>query len=116
MRNRFTLSSTALGIALAAVLYLASFAAAQSSGGSTIGDAKTAKEKITKSPAPRTWTMPRTPDGKPDLHGYWTSMSFTPMERPAKYKGKEFLTDKETEENSKGRSAAQLRVHLRRSC
>jgi hypothetical protein len=101
MRNRLALSSTALGIALATVLYLANFAAAQSSGGPAIADAKTAKEKITKSPGPRAWTVPRMPDGKPDLHGYWTSMSFTPMERPAKYNGREFLTDKEAEEAQK---------------
>jgi hypothetical protein len=23
------------------------------------------------------WTMPRTPDGKPDLNGSWTSISFS---------------------------------------
>jgi hypothetical protein len=42
--------------------------------------------------------MPRLPDGRPDLHGYWTSLSFTPMERPAKYQGREFLTEKEMQE------------------
>ncbi len=44
------------------------------------------------------WTVPRTPDGQPDLQGYWTSLSFTSMERPAKYGGREFLTDKEMAE------------------
>ena len=39
--------------------------------------------------------MPRTPDGHPDLHGYWTSLTFTPLERPAKYGNREFLTEKE---------------------
>ena len=42
--------------------------------------------------------VPRTPDGRPDLHGYWTNLSFTPLERPAKYQGREFLTDKEMQE------------------
>ena len=42
--------------------------------------------------------MPRTPDGHPDLHGYWTSLSYTPMERPAKYGNREFLTDQETQQ------------------
>ena len=41
------------------------------------------------------WTMPRTPDGQPDLQGYWTSLSFTPLERPEKFGTREFLTDEE---------------------
>ena len=52
----------------------------------------------TKAPAAKSpWVMPRTPDGHPDLHGYWTSLSYTPMERPAKYGNREFLTDQETQ-------------------
>ena len=27
------------------------------------------------------WTMPRTPDGKPDLQGNWTNATLTPLER-----------------------------------
>jgi hypothetical protein len=27
------------------------------------------------------WTLPRTPDGKPDLHGHWTNSSITTLER-----------------------------------
>ena len=46
----------------------------------------------------KAWTMRRTPDGQPDLQGYLTSLSFTPMERPAKYGGREFLTDEEMAE------------------
>jgi len=38
---------------------------------------------------------PRTPDGKPDLQGYWTNATFTPLERPAEFAGKEFLTEAE---------------------
>jgi hypothetical protein len=29
-----------------------------------------------------TWTLPRTPDGHPDLQGFWTNATFTPLERP----------------------------------
>jgi hypothetical protein len=29
------------------------------------------------------WTLPRTPDGKPDLQGNWTNATMTPIERPA---------------------------------
>src|SRR5579863_7565940 len=87
MSNRFALSS-ALGIALAIVLFVPTFVAGQ---GSSSG-AKTAAKTDAKA-----WTTPRTPDGKPDLHGYWTSETFTPLERPAKYAGREFLTDQEAE-------------------
>ena len=44
------------------------------------------------------WTLTRTPNGQPDLQGYWTSLSFTPLERPEKYGTREFLTDAEVEE------------------
>jgi hypothetical protein len=38
------------------------------------------------SPKPRAgakvWSVPRTPDGKPDLQGNWTNETLTPLERP----------------------------------
>ena len=37
----------------------------------------------------------RTPDGKPDLQGVWNFANITPLERPARFAGKEFLTDAE---------------------
>jgi hypothetical protein len=45
--------------------------------------------------AAATWTSPRTPDGQPDLRGYWTNATFTPLERPAEFAGKEFMTEEE---------------------
>jgi len=41
------------------------------------------------------WTLQRTADGQPDLQGYWTNATFTPLERPAEFAGKEFLTEAE---------------------
>ena len=41
------------------------------------------------------WTATRTPDGQPDLQGYWTNATVTPLERPAELAGKEFLTEEE---------------------
>ena len=38
---------------------------------------------------------PRTPDGQPDLQGYWNSQTFTPFERPAEFKDKAFFTPEE---------------------
>jgi hypothetical protein len=43
----------------------------------------------------KNWTVPRTPDGKPDLQGIWTNATITPMERPANLAGKPTLTDAE---------------------
>ncbi len=55
---------------------------------------------LCQSPA-KSW---RTPWGDPDLQGSWSNATTTPLERPAKYAGREFLTaqeraaqDKETE-------------------
>ena len=42
-----------------------------------------------------TWTMPRLPDGQPDLQGYWTTQTFTPLERPEYLAEKEFFTEEE---------------------
>ena len=41
------------------------------------------------------WVMPRTPDGHPDLQGVWSYATITPVERPAEFAGKEFLTEQE---------------------
>ena len=38
---------------------------------------------------------PRTPWGDPDLQGIWTDEYQTPLQRPAKFAGKEYLTDEE---------------------
>jgi len=45
-----------------------------------------------------TWTLARTPDGQPDLQGYWTAQSFTPLERPRALAGRAFLTEEEAAE------------------
>ena len=41
------------------------------------------------------WEMPRLPDGQPDLQGYWTTQTFTPMERPEYLADKAFYSEEE---------------------
>ena len=49
-----------------------------------------------KAPASaKSWTPPRTPDGKPDLQGIWSNATLTPLERPKGLGTKEFYTDEE---------------------
>jgi hypothetical protein len=42
--------------------------------------------------------IPRTPDGRPDLTGIYDANTLTQIERPAKYGGREALTDQEASE------------------
>jgi hypothetical protein len=57
--------------------------------------AATASRAGTASRANAGWTAPLTEDGQPDLQGYWTNDTYTPLERPAELAGKEFYTQEE---------------------
>ena len=41
---------------------------------------------------------PRTPDGKPDMQGYWSNATYTPFERPAELKDQEFFSQQQAVE------------------
>jgi hypothetical protein len=45
----------------------------------------------------RSYTVPRTSFGQPDLEGVWTNNNATPLQRPAAWADKAFLTDAEVE-------------------
>jgi hypothetical protein len=49
----------------------------------------------TSTAAANTGSAPRTPWGDPDLQGIWTDEYQTPLQRPAKFAGRELLTDEE---------------------
>jgi len=49
----------------------------------------------------KTSSVPRTPDGHPDLQGFWTNATYTPLERPAALGTKEFYTEAEQQEVEK---------------
>jgi hypothetical protein len=75
-RRGFAVSTGLTGLALAAIVMVASPFAAQA-------------------PA---WTPPLAPDGHPDLQGIWLNNSATPLERPAALQGRPTLTDEEVAE------------------
>src|SRR5215831_1893403 len=89
MNDRFLMSlgAIALAILVTVVLVAPTSAAAQAQ--------KAAAATVTKAAAPaKPWTAPRTPDGQPDLQGFWTNNSYTPLERPRNV-NKEFYTREE---------------------
>jgi hypothetical protein len=44
---------------------------------------QTAKPLAKTKTSSKSWTVPRTPDGQPDLQGVWSNATITPLERPA---------------------------------
>jgi len=75
--------------ALAAVIAVALLA------GRVAGQQGPATASPNATPAGGAWQAPRTPWGAPDIQGIWSSNTITPLERPAKYADREFLTDQE---------------------
>ena len=56
-------------------------------------------------PAAKAGPAPKTAWGDPDLQGIWTDEVQTPLQRPAKYANREFLTDEEIAQLDKDRAA-----------
>jgi len=89
MTRRFFASLAVAGIFVVVALLVPGFVA---------GQAPTAPAKP-KVPA-KAWTLSHTPDGQPDLQGYWTNTTYTPLQRPNNI-NREFFTKEELEERVK---------------
>jgi len=50
-------------------------------------------QKPAARPVPGAAQIPRTPDGRADLQGFWSSATITPLERPNEFDGKAFFTE-----------------------
>src|SRR5512138_747565 len=57
--------------------------------------AQTRQTSAATSPSAKTWTPPRTPWGDSDLQGQWPAVANIPMQRPASFGTRAFLTDEE---------------------
>ncbi len=65
-----------------------------------------APARASKAPTTATaYTMPRTPDGHPDLQGTYDIATITPIERPPQYGGRLILTEQEAAALERGESA-----------
>jgi len=55
----------------------------------------------------------RTPDGQPDIEGYWSNATITPFERPAALADKAFVTEQEeVPSNAPARSSLNQAAHF----
>jgi hypothetical protein len=94
--NHRLLSSTGVvAVFVAAVWLPAGLVTAQAPAGSATSSARA-----------RQWTAARTPDGQPDLQGFWSNTTYVPLERP-KGVTKEFYTKEEMEAAIKKAAAAE---------
>jgi hypothetical protein len=103
MRNRVLTPFTAVTLVILAVIWapflVAQVASPAKSPDSTAIDPeaaiKAAADREKTEAAIKNWTPPRTAWGDPDLHGYYLTATYTPLQRPAALAGKAFYTEEE---------------------
>lgn len=86
------MSHRLFALTAAALTGLVMLSAPSPAPGQTTAATKAAKKTVATNKA---WAPPRTPDGHPDLQGFWTNSTLTPLERPKGLGAKEFYTEAE---------------------
>jgi len=92
MRNRMRISIAVLAVGIGVMAFTSYPAADQQAA---------ARPAATTAKA---YKAPRTPDGQPDLQGFWSNATYTPLERPQNV-NKEFFTPEEFEKVKKDAQA-----------
>ena len=95
--TRYLITVTGAVSILAATAWLGPVPVA-GQGQATVGNAAAA--------AAAKWTPRRTPDGQPDLQGFWTNTTYTPLQRPANVT-EAFYTPEEAVASIKQRAATE---------
>ena len=88
---RMRISTGALAIAVAMMWLTAKTTADQQAAGATRTPAAAARPAASTA---KPYKAPRTPDGQPDLGGFWSNATYTPLER-AQNVTKEYYTEEE---------------------
>src|SRR5215467_12076783 len=98
MRRRILQLGAVLAVLVALILLLKFTGADQTSRAAATADTPGTKSSGLKT----AW-------GEPDLQGIWTDEYQTPLQRPAKFAGKEFFTDQERAALDAERAGIELR-------
>jgi hypothetical protein len=103
MRNRMLWITTALTLAMVVAVSMAVLLAQTQSGTKALPKTTTDTEAAIKAAAEafkketelKTYTVPKTPWGEPDLRGVWNTATYTRLQRPEELGNKAFYTEEE---------------------